>query len=140
MSIWVGIDPGTDTGFAVWNDLSKQFDDISTLPIHEALQRVAILAEKNDNICVIFEDARLRKWYGTHTAKEDRDKLIGAGSIRRDSTIWEDALTDWGIEFRKVAPKNNMTKLHPDYFARLTGYRKRTSEHGRDAAMLVYGR
>lgn len=138
--IWIGIDPGTHTGFAVWNDLSKSFEDISTISIHEALQRVAILAEKHDNVCAVFEDARMRKWYGKHTAAEDRALLQGAGSVKRDCSIWEDALTDWGIHFQRHAPKDGITKMNADYFKRLTGYTKKTSEHGRDAAMLVWGR
>jgi hypothetical protein len=38
-----------------------------------------------------------------------------------------------------VAPKNAITKMKAEYFRQLTGYKGKTSEHGRDAAMLVYG-
>lgn len=136
--LYVGIDTGTHTGFAVWD--GKRFLEIDTIPIHVALLRVRDYAERHGNVTVYFEDARLRKWYGTRTAKEDRNKLQGAGSVKRDCTVWEDALTDWGIPFVKVAPKNNITKMTADYFRRITGWTERTSEHSRDAAMLVWGR
>lgn len=137
--IYVGIDTGTHTGFAVWDGCSKRFVSVDALPIHEALLRVARYAGLT-YVRVIFEDARQRKWYGTQTASRDRARLQGAGSIKRDCTIWEDALKDWGIPFEKVAPRNNMTKLSAEQFRRITGWTEQTNEHGRDAAMLVFGR
>lgn len=142
--ICVGIDTGVNTGFAVWSTESRQLTIVTTLPIHQALIWVKGFAERcakeHEEIKVYFEDARLRKWYGTHTAKQDRDKLQGAGSVKRDSKIWEDALTEWGIPFETIAPKNNWTKMTANMFAALTGWKGRTNEHSRDAAMLVFGR
>lgn len=134
----IGIDPGTHTGIAVWNRDRTMLEEVDTIPIHEALLR--IWSQRHANVEVYFEDARQRKWYGTRTAKEDRNKLQGAGSVKRDSTIWEDALKDWGIPFHAVAPKYNVTKMTPEFFRALTGWKGRTSEHSRDAAMLVFGR
>lgn len=136
--ICVGIDTGKHTGFAVWDTEKRKLDFVDTIPIHEALLR--IWSQRHANVEVYFEDARQRKWYGTRTAKEDRNKLQGAGSVKRDSTIWEDALKDWGIPFHAVAPKYNVTKMTPEFFRSLTGWKGRTSEHSRDAAMLVFGR
>ena len=138
MAVLVGIDTGRHTGFAVWDTEKRQLDFVDTIPIHEALLR--IWSQRHANVEVYFEDARQRKWYGTRTAKEDRNKLQGAGSVKRDSTIWEDALKDWGIPFHAVAPKHNVTKMTPEFFRALTGWKGRTSEHSRDAAMLVFGR
>lgn len=138
MAVLVGIDTGKHTGFAVWDTEKRQLDFVDTIPIHEALLR--IWSQRHANVEVYFEDARQRKWYGTRTAKEDRNKLQGAGSVKRDSTIWEDALNDWGIPFHAVAPKHNTTKMTPEFFRALTGWKGRTSEHSRDAAMLVFGR
>lgn len=134
----IGIDTGKHTGFAVWDTEKRQLDFVDTIPIHEALLR--IWSQRHANVEVYFEDARQRKWYGTRTAKEDRNKLQGAGSVKRDSTIWEDALNDWGIPFHAVAPKHNTTKMTAEFFRALTGWKGRTSEHSRDAAMLVFGR
>ena len=138
MAVLVGIDTGRHTGFAVWDTEKRQLDFVDTIPIHEALLR--IWSQRHANVEVYFEDARQRKWYGTRTAKEDRNKLQGAGSVKRDSTIWEDALKDWGIPFHAVAPKHNVTKMTSEFFRTVTGWKGRTSEHSRDAAMLVFGR
>ena len=82
----IGIDTGKHTGFAVWDTEKRHLDFVDTIPIHEALLR--IWSQRHANVEVYFEDARQRKWYGTRTAKEDRNKLQGAGSVKRDSTIW----------------------------------------------------
>lgn len=137
--IWVGIDTGKHTGIAVWDGSQKQFLTIEELPIHAALLRVLKLAEGN-KVKVIFEDARQRTWYDTYTPLKDRARLQGAGSIKRDCTIWEDALKDWGIEYYAVPPKDNMTKLTAETFRMITKWKGRTNEHSRDAAMLVYNR
>ena len=141
-NVSIGLDPGTHTGLAVWD--GDRFTIIETLPIHAALLRVKELFDRysfnGNGVTVYFEDARQRTWFPKMTAAKDRARLQGAGSVKRDSTIWEDALKDWGIPFVAVAPKNNMTKMTAQYFARLTGWQGRTSEHGRDAAMLVFQR
>ena len=141
---YIGIDTGTHTGLAVWDGAAQRFITIETMPIHSALLRVKELRDrlafKGNGITVVFEDARQRKWYGRNTAKKDRARLQGAGSVKRDCNIWEDALSDWGIPFVAVPPKNNITKMTADYFRAITGWTGRTSEHARDAAMLVIGR
>lgn len=87
------------------------------------------------HISVRFEDARQRRWYG----KAGKEQLQGAGSIKRDCTIWEDFLKDYGIPFQAIAPRHNRTKLNKLKFAAITGYKGQSSEHARDAAMLVFG-
>ena len=66
-------------------------------------------------------------------------KLQGAGSVKRDSTIWDEYLKSTGVAYTMVAPVNNRTKMTADSFRRTTGYTGRTNEHNRDAAMLVFG-
>ena len=129
----VGIDTGVNTGIAKWDVKDKKLLAVTTMMIHQAMDSVLLSAE-NANIFVRFEDARLRKWFG----KAGKEQLQGAGSIKRDAKIWEDFLTDMGIPFEMVAPKNNKTKLTADTFKRITGWGKMTNVHNRDAAMLVF--
>ena len=138
--IYIGIDPGTHTGMAVWDSGEGRFLSLETLPIHRAMNSVLYwnMRERND-IQVVFEDARLRKWYG-RTESEVRRKIQGAGSVKRDCAIWEDYLKDYGIPFLTVKPGRVATKVTPSWFKTLTGWEGRTSEHSRDAAMLVFGR
>lgn len=141
--IYIGIDTGIHTGYAVYDSRIQQLTAVGTDKIHNVMQLVSglkdVAGEKGDNIRVRVEDARKRTWYGFHTAKQDRARLQGAGSVKRDAQIWEDFLTDLGVDFEMVAPKNNATKLTAESFRQLTGWVGKTNEHGRDAAMLVYG-
>lgn len=134
--ICIGIDPGTHTGVAVWDSKEGKFLSLETLPIHRAMVEVMNLRIGRE-ILVVFEDARQRKWYG----KGDTNaKLQGAGSVKRDCSIWEEFCKDYGIPFRAIPPVKGATKITPEYFKLISHYQGRTSEHSRDAAMLVIGR
>jgi hypothetical protein len=133
MTLFVGIDPGKITGVAESCDGGLVF--VGSMLIHQAMERIVAAALIHD-LTVHVEDARKRKWLGA----KGREALQGAGSIKRDCTIWEDFLRDQGIRFVLEPPKNTLTKLNADQFRKLTGWRKRTNEHSRDAAMLVFGR
>lgn len=130
------IDPGVKTGLAIWDCEKQSFRHIATLSIVEAMHDISDL-----NICgalrkVIFEDARLRKWYGKNSAS----KIQGAGSIKRDCSIWQEFCEYYNIPFEAVAPQKGQTKWSAEKFKRLTGWTGRTSEHARDAALLVWWR
>lgn len=140
--IYVGIDTGVETGFSEWDNRERKLLTVCSLKIHEAMDRVKeLFAIHGKKLVVRVEDPRQRTWFGTErmTREEERKKLQGVGSVKRDATIWEDFLTDLGVEFEMVAPKRNVTKLPQETFKTYTGWKKRTNEHGRDAAMLVFG-
>lgn len=134
---WIGIDTGTHTGLAVWDDVKRELVSLETLPIHKALSRVLAISGYEE-VMVIFEDARQRTWFGKD--KNTNAKLQGAGSIKRDCSIWEDFLTDYEIPFRAVPPMKGCTKWDEKYFKMVTGWKGKTSNHSRDAAILVFGK
>lgn len=134
MRYFIGIDVGTHTGVAVWDKCQKRFVEILTTTILQAMEIVKKY-EKTDSLQVRLEDARKRKWFGD----SGRERLQGAGSIKRDCVIWEEFLNERKIPYMLVAPKNNSTKLSAESFKKITGYSGRTNEHTRDAAMLVFG-
>lgn len=135
--LYIGIDTGVHTGFAVWDSGNGCYLHIATVKIHAALEMTEkIHREAGDDMCVLFEDARQRKWFGANA----RQKMQGAGSVKRDAVIWEDFLTDKGIPFRAIPPQKGATKWSAEYFSKVTGWSGRTSEHARDAALLVFNR
>lgn len=140
--IYVGVDTGVNTGFSEWDSKKRCLLSVCSLPIHKAMERVKVLHDLHkEELVVRVEDPRQRKWFGTErmTREEERKKLQGVGSVKRDATIWEDFLKDLGVRFEMVAPKMNVTKLTQETFKRYTGWSSKTNEHGRDAAMLIYG-
>ena len=137
--IYIGIDPGTHTGVAVWDGNRNEFLELSTIPIHQALEKVRTFnQEHKEGIMVVFEDARQRTWFGRD--KNNVSKLQGAGSIKRDCSIWEDFCKDYQIPFLAIPPMKGGTKLSESYFKAITGWKGRSSNHARDAAMLVLRR
>lgn len=138
---FIGIDCGVKTGLAVWYKPKKEWIVIGDYKIHEAMGHVENWHNAfPGQIYVRVEDARLRKWIpqGKNEVAE-RGRREGAGSVKRDAIIWEDFLTDKGIPFEMVAPKDNKTKINSKSFKQYTGWNGVTNEHMRDAAMLVFG-
>lgn len=147
MAIWIGLDPGDNTGFAVWDGTAREFLAVATMPLWRAMEEVkrwqyaCLLAPVPVSLYVIFEDARQRKWFPQErNQSEYRGKLMGAGAAKRDAKIWEEFLNAMHIPFSAVKPAAGQTKWDPDYWARITGWQGRTSEHSRDAALLVFQR
>ena len=143
--ICIGIDPGTHTGVAVWDTREGKFLSLETMPIHRALEEVLAWRDGmwykdkyiHEKVEVVFEDARQRTWFGHG---DTNAKAQGAGSVKRDCSIWEDFCRDYGIPFWAKPPVKGATKVSADYFKMVSHYQGRTSEHSRDAAMLVIGR
>jgi hypothetical protein len=137
--IKIGIDCGVNTGFA--RSFNSELVEVKTYEINQA-QKALLFYCKNGKepagIKIYIEDARLRKegFYG----KGGNAKLQGVGSVKRDSQIWQAFCELYGFDYELVHPKNNKTKLTAEQFKRLTGWQERTNEHGRDAAMLIWGR
>jgi hypothetical protein len=132
----IGIDCGVNTGFAVWSAKEVKFVKVASIPIHKALFEVKKAFDSGKNLKVYIEDARLRKWFGSRS----NEKLQGAGSVKRDSKIWEDFCKDYQIPYELVNPKDNKTKLDAKQFKAYTRYEGVTNEHSRDASMLVFQR
>jgi len=135
----IGIDPGVNTGVAIWDRKKRRLARVGSSTIVEAMTYVgkfsAEIVDLGGTVELWFEDARLRDWFGTSGC----ERRLGAGSIRRDSGIWEEFCLYHGLKFKKLAPKTSITKLNAKQFARMTGWKGRTNEHSRDAGMLVYG-
>ena len=138
--VYIGIDTGVYTGIAVWNSERKEFAVVATMKIHEAMNFVYGYVDSDIPFQVRFEDARQRKWIPmSKNMTAELGRAQGAGYVKAHCQIWEDFLTDYRIPFEAIAPRRNVTKLSAEQFERITGYKARTSEHARDAAMLVYG-
>lgn len=136
-SFIVGIDPGVTTGLALWEHGPKRLEDVSSMGIVDALIRVQLMHSAGSLHSVVYEDARLRTGYFGERAKHNQQ---GAGSIKRDCSVWAEWLGMLGCAYKAVSPRAKGPKLNAEQFAKLTGWQGRTNEHGRDAAMLVWKR
>jgi hypothetical protein len=131
----IGIDPGTTTGLAIKYFFQGQpYMELHSGSITAMMNKVADICESNGNVILFIEDARKRNWFGARA----KEKLQGAGSIKRDCAIWEDWAKEMELPYHMIAPKDVATKQSSESFALLTGI-KRSNQHQRDAAMIVWG-
>ena len=138
--MYIGIDPGVNTGLAVWDTGIRDFRVVCTYGIVEALHETREWAE-NWNTTLVVEDARKRQWLPREkNLSEYRGKLMGAGSIKRDCEIWEEFAALYGIPIQFIPPRKGLTKWDAETFNKMTGWKGRTSNHARDAALLVWGK
>lgn len=139
--IYIGIDPGVHTGIAVWNAKEKRFILIDTANIGRAIGICLMYFDKYVDLHLIVEDARQRKWIPREQSlSQFKGRAMGAGSIKRDCQIWEEFARDYSLEITFVPPRKGATKWDADYFKKVTGWTGRTSNHARDAALLVFGK
>ncbi len=132
--VLIGIDPGTNTGFAVKE--KGVLVRVETMTIIEAIMAVHSYEAKclslGWSMLLRIEDARLRTFFG----KTGSEKWKGAGSIIRDCSIWEDEMNRRSIPFQMVHPKN-VRATDAKQFEQLCGWSKRTSIHAREAAWMI---
>lgn len=131
----IGIDPGVKTGFCVWSKEDQRIRQLRTVSIHEAMEAVKVW-HKNwpGQVVVVVEDAR----QATYGRQNDEHKAQGAGSVKRDCSIWDGYLHFLGVDSRMVRPKKASTKWDAQTFKRVTGFTGITSSHARDACLLVF--
>lgn len=141
MALYIGIDPGVHTGIAVWDTETRKFRLIETRTIIGALQITDLWEAGDEDLHIVFEDARQRKWIPREKdLSQFKGRAMGAGSICRDCEIWETYCKVKQFKYTAVPPRKGLTKWTAESFARVTGWKGRTSNHARDAAMLVFGK
>ena len=148
----VGIDPGRETGIAVKNIRTGEYLSLGTFSTLDAgLEITRMIDTPGQELYFTVEDARQRTHFGdaerrlygkvrsgraTSTDLSRYNGLQqGAGWVRTLASEWEEFFTKRDLPLRMVRPQN--TKLDAPAFARLTGWNKRSSNHARDAAMLI---
>lgn len=128
----IGIDPGTTTGYALAEE--GELEVVKSGTAIEAKEFVYNIFAEHDDVIVVIEDARKRSWFG-QTGKK---RWMGAGSIKRDCSLWEEFCEYFGLPYYLIHPKNIKTKLDAEYFEEVTGWDGQTNEHKRDAGMIAY--
>lgn len=141
--LYIGIDTGRETGLAVWDPDLGQFTELRTLGAYAAMKEVlSVRREANGagrGIVLVFEDARLRKWIPRErSVREMKGRAMGAGSVKRDGSIWEEFCQVEEIPYFNQGPRAGMTKWSEQFFKAITGWQGRSSKHSRDAAVLVF--
>lgn len=131
--IVIGIDPGRQTGIAVYHD--GELVELLTVSPDEIVAMSRYAPET-----VVIEDSRLQSAvFPRAVAPRAMLKIArNVGEIdqicRRIEALCETA----GIELIRVSPLGKGAKLNAARFREITGWTGRSNQHERDAAMCAY--
>lgn len=134
MSVVLGIDPGQNTGMAVYiNGELVRLSTVTPMALADSIR-----ATRPDR--VIFEDSRLTSFMFTTV----RSRPVALNMARKVGQVdaWCGLITavcaHLGIPCHGVSPKNKGKKLDAKAFAQTTGWTEASNEHNRDAAMVAW--
>lgn len=140
--IFIGIDPGSTTGVAIWYKGIKKLTITQYNGHCQALLGIQKLIDGEDISIfkIIIEDARLVKGNAYFAAKNNSKKDQGVGAVKAYSKDWEIFCETMGLDYQMLPPNWKNTKATPEYFEQLTGIKtKKTHSHARDAGLIVFG-
>lgn len=143
----IGIDPGSNTGLAIWNRHTKE------LTLHQfkshgeaAIFVYTLVKDTPGEYHIIIEDARLvtknarripRKFLSPELIAKSAAKQQGVGYVKGYSKDWEAIAKLLKVSYELRPPMN--TKYTVEDFRRLTGIiTTKTQDHIRDAGLLVF--
>ena len=134
MSIVIGIDPGINTGVAVFID--GRLTRLETIHPDE----VAAYIQAAQPSRVVFEDSRLQShvWTNSHSRAAAAKLARNVGEVDAWCRLIAHACGKLGIPAHGVSPKGKGAKMDTDSFRELTGWQGRTNAHERDAAMVCW--
>ena len=142
-SFVLGLDPGTTTGLAAVarGARSTPLFVESATPL-ETIERLTAWAGEGTLAGAYVEDARELPIYARHGGKNrgERDRVArSVGGVDTLTTIYVELLTSLGVPVATVEPVK-AAKWDAETCERLTGWRGRSNQHGRDALRIVFGR
>lgn len=138
----IGIDPGVNTGFAVYSREEGRILSAETLSFWEAYDRVLTKYSPLDAALYIECPSLNRPTFDHGEERQKSRERISrnVGGNAREGTLLAERFEAFAFEVHRIRPTS--AKWTPEQIARHTGYTARTSEHSRDAIKIVhlYGR
>lgn len=142
--IIIGIDPGSSTGFAVYNTGTSSFEVLHTfkgfyracdcaMSWRDVVRQTATIQQ---GLFIVIEDARLATY--NRNTRQASAQAQGAGDVKGQSREWERFAQYAEIPYLMVRPDKRLNHTAEDakMFAATTKYQKRTSHHARVAGHL----
>ena len=131
----IGIDPGSQTGMAVFED--------GHLVSLETYTPVQLVRDFLFGELVVFEDSRNSPIFaGSRAHGSSRAAAMKMARAIGEIDAWcrliEDICKREGIKCVGISPKQKGRKLNAAEFRELTGWTGQTNQHERDAAMVAW--
>lgn len=134
MSTIIGIDPGSNTGIAIYR--AGVLAELQTIEPHQLPEAIESIKPAR----VVFEDSRLQShtWSRKLSAAAQLKVARDVGQIDAWCRLITATCERLGIPAHGISPKNKGAKLDAARFAELTGWIGRSNEHQRDAACVAW--
>ena len=134
MSVILGIDPGANTGVAVFVD--GQLVELLTIPPHHIERTLRARMPSR----VVFEDSRLQShtWTRGKTQAASSKMARNVGQVDARCSDITEHCAELGIPAHGISPARKGAKLDAQGFAAVTGWTGPSNEHSRDAAMVAW--
>jgi hypothetical protein len=142
----IGIDPGKNTGWAIYSRESKKIEEIKTLTFWDCYDE---MKHWTPEITLVVVECPIK-----NALYARQEKIADQGSMRRgnrmmanasanahEASLLADGIERLGFEVRRVRPTRRNFKSAEDdvaYVQRITGFEGRTNPHTRDAIMLCW--
>jgi hypothetical protein len=134
MTIILGIDPGANTGVAVYRNGKLEW--LMTWNPWEIPAELALHGADR----VVYEDSRLTSpVWSRGTSAAARIKIArNVGQVDAWCSLIVAVCGELEIPAHGISPKNKGAKLDAAHFARVTGWAGHCNQHERDAAMVAW--
>jgi hypothetical protein len=135
----IGIDPGVNTGVAVFKD--GVLDNLITFTHWEAIDYIKDRSKNHGLVnMVIFEDSRkTRAIFQRGVSPLAMRKIArNVGMVDAYCKEIEELCKCLNIPFGSVSPRSKGAKLDSKLFKAVTGWAKRSNQHERDASMVAW--
>lgn len=131
----IGIDPGINCGVAVSEN--GKLTHVTSMRLYELFEFMDSL--NHSEIKVYIENPNTWRPHGKN-AFIDTNRLQGAGGVKQTYKHIVEYLINKKINHVPTSISGTLKKLKSPTFVSYTGWEKKTNEHGRDAAMIIFNR
>lgn len=139
----IGIDPGVDTGVAIYHRELKAITDVYTFDFWECYNWLRAMKDGPANAIVIIEAPLKNVMYARQEEKAEQGSqrrnnrmMSNAASNAREAELLAGGIEALGFTVKRVRPTREKKKA--DEVRRITGYEGSTNQHVRDAIMLCW--
>jgi len=138
----IGIDPGVNTGYAVYDRTAHQIIDKGTLDFWRVYHWIGNQENYAEYVVYIETPNSQRPMYDSVDGNSDIGRIrenmsAKIGSNRREAALLADGIELLGFEVKRIRPTR--TKWTAEQLKRNTRITERTNQHVRDAIALVWG-
>lgn len=143
----IGIDPGRNTGFCLYNRQTKKIERLELMTFWELIDFIESIDKQTQLPYTEFvlEDPQLNKpvLFSRNSEVGHAPRVMlkiaqDVGRNKEQAAMLIEYFRKHNIRWLQVQPTTSKWKT--DYFNRLTGWKGTSNEHTRDAAKLVFGR